>query len=242
MTGCRDLQSRLSQFADGDLADADRAAIESHVAECAECRAVLQDLERLRRAAAALGPITPPDHVWLEVAGQIQLEPGHSVVAPARTGRGAARQWLGLAAALVVITIGAYFVVRQTPATPAPAAGNVQAAGSVEAITEELALATQHYDNAISQLETLVKSDDGTLDPAMASILQQNIKTIDAAISESRTALDQNPNSEPARESLFDALRRKVGVLQATVTLMNEMRKGDQAAAAEAAAAFGKKS
>jgi hypothetical protein len=31
-------------------------------------------------------------------------------------------------------------------------------------------------------------------------------------------------------------------VLQATVTLMNEMRKGNQAGAAEAAAAFGRKS
>jgi len=72
--------------------------------------------------------------------------------------------------------------------------------------------------------------------------LRQNIQTIDVAIAESRTALSKNPGSEPARASLFEALRRKVGVLQATVTLMNEMRKGNQAGAAAAAAVFGKKS
>ena len=73
-------------------------------------------------------------------------------------------------------------------------------------------------------------------------MLRQNIKTINAAIEESRTALVQNPGNDPARDSLFEALRRKVVVLQATVNLMNEMRKGNQAGAVEAAAAFAKKS
>ena len=59
---------------------------------------------------------------------------------------------------------------------------------------------------------------------------------------ESRMALASNPESEPARESLFEALRRKVGVLQATVSLMNQMRQGNPAGAADAAAGLGRKS
>ena len=55
---------------------------------------------------------------------------------------------------------------------------------------------------------------------------------IDKAIVDSRTALKSNPDSEPARETLLDALQRKISVLQTTVALMNEMRKGDAAAAA----------
>jgi hypothetical protein len=76
----------------------------------------------------------------------------------------------------------------------------------------------------------------------MAETLRQNLQTINAAIDESRAALEQNPTSPLVQESLFDALRRKVVVLQATVNLMNEMRKGNQTGAIEAAAAFGKKS
>jgi hypothetical protein len=103
-------------------------------------------------------------------------------------------------------------------------------------------VATQDYEKVIGQLEALAASDGSTLNPTAIAALKESTQTIDAAIAESRTALTQNPGSEAARESLLEALRRKVGVLQATVSLMNEMRKGNQAGVAAAAAEFGKKS
>jgi hypothetical protein len=247
MTICRDVEPQLSQLVDGLLPDAAaQATVRQHLENCAACRGLLQDLERLRRASRGLGPIAPPDHVWLEVAGQLRLTEHPSAPLPHRTvpvTRAALVQWIGLAAALVIVTAGAYMFVRPDPASaPLTAGGNAQPSGTVEAVAEELTLATKHYENAIAELEALAKSDAGTLDPTVAKTLAQNIQTIDQAIAASRGALAQEPGSEPARESLFEALRRKVGVLQATVTLMNEMRKGNQAGAAEAVAAFGKKS
>jgi len=245
MTICDEVQSQLSLLVDGQQPErAAQALVRSHLETCASCRGALQDLERLRRAAASLGPMTPPDHVWLEVAGQIRLSPSP---APAETAprresprRAALAQWIGLAAALVIVTLGYYAIQRVSGGETT--GGNVQPAGTVEAVAEELNQATEHYEKAVAELEALAKSDATALDPAIAATLKQNIQTIDVAIAESRTALSKNPGSEPARASLFEALRRKVGVLQATVTLMNEMRKGNQAGAAEAAAAFGKKS
>ncbi len=52
--------------------------------------------------------------------------------------------------------------------------------------------------------------------------------------------MTDSPESQPARTSLFEALRNKVNLLQHTVVLMNEMRKGDAGGAAEAAAGLGK--
>ena len=49
---------------------------------------------------------------------------------------------------------------------------------------------------------------------------------------ESRQALDSQPTSELAQESLFEAFRRKVALLEDTIGLINEMRQGDQAGAA----------
>jgi len=251
MTICEEVQSQLSLLVDGQLPErGTQGLVRSHLEACAACRGALQDLERLRRAAAALGPMTPPDHVWLEVAGQMRLSPAPTpeVAEPVRRARARAAivQWIGLAAALVIATLGYYGLQRaaggDTPAGSVQPAGNVQPAGTVEAVAEELRLATEHYENAVAELEALAKADAGTLDPDVAATLRQNIQTIDVAIAESRTALSKNPGSEPARASLFEALRRKVGVLQATVTLMNEMRKGNQAGAAAAAAVFGKKS
>ena len=244
MATCSDIQPRLSEFADGGFDRAERAEIDAHLSHCPACRGLYQDLQRLRRAAAALGGITPPDHVWLQVAGQTRLDRPAGAPSSARPVRRAAiGQWAGLAAALVLVTIGTHYFTRNAPPAPQPAtAGNPAATAAVERIAEELSLATKHYDKAIVELEALMKSESGTLDAQMDSTLKQMINETNVAIAESRQALEQKPTSESARESLFEALRRKVVVLQATVNLMNEMRKGNQTGAVEAAAAFGRKS
>ncbi|MFI5178901.1 MAG: zf-HC2 domain-containing protein [Vicinamibacterales bacterium] len=242
---CRDVEPRLSQFVDADLTADERAAVSRHLEGCAACRALVDDLTRVRDAARGLGPIPPPDHIWLEIAGQIRLgdRPTPAAVpAPSPARRSAAWQWIGLAAALVVITLGVFLVMRlETPksgaATPA---GNGQATGSVETVAQELGLALQHYDKAIAELEVLAKSNDGTIDPATAATLQKNLGVIDRAIAESRAALASDPQSQPAFDSLIDALRQKVGVLQTTVALMNEIRRGNQEGAARVVAGAGK--
>jgi hypothetical protein len=96
-----------------------------------------------------------------------------------------------------------------------------------------LRLAEQHYEKAISGLEKIAAAQQRELDPQVAATLQKNLGVIDQAISESRAALRAQPSSIPAQESLFEALRRKVGLLQDAIALMNEMRKGNQAGAAQ---------
>ena len=49
---------------------------------------------------------------------------------------------------------------------------------------------------------------------------------------ESRDALRIQPQSSLAQESLFEALRHKVALLQDTLALINEMRKGNEEGAA----------
>ncbi len=245
MTTCQDVRPRLSDLTDGGLVGGERADVTAHLEMCEACRGVLVDLESLRRAAAALGPIAPPDHLWLQVAGRARLErPAAPRPDAGVAGRAALGQWMALAAALVLITVGAHFFLRAVPDAreTGSVAGNAAGTTSVKRIADELALAMQHYDTAIVELEALAKSGSDVLDVQMAEALRQNIQTVNAAIEESRAALTDNPESSTARVSLFEALRRKVVVLQATVNLMNEMRKGNQTGAVEAAAVFAKKS
>jgi len=245
---CQDIRSQLSEFVDGTLPAPLQSAIDAHLPGCAGCTAIVDDLKQLRSAARELGPIDPPDHIWLEIAGQIQLDRVPDKGAPLhdRSPRHPVLQWIGLAAALIVVTVGVYlFQHIAQPRTPdsrtaATSAGNANAVGSVETFEQELKQAEEHYDKAIAELEAITRNSDGAIDPEVAKTLQKNLSTIDQAIADSRAALNTNPESEPARDSLFEALRRKVGVLQATVTLMNEMRNGNQAGAARAAAGIGK--
>lgn len=239
MTRCDDVQARLGDVIDGGAPPAEVAGIRAHIETCAACQALAADLERLRSAARGLGPITPPDHVWLQVAGQLRLDAqaADSGAASLAAGR-ATRQWLGIAAALVLITIGLYAAGRMaTPASP----GNVTAESTVESVDEELRLALDHYENAIAHLKSLAGESD-SLDPAVAAMLDQNMAIIDTALTESKAALLDDPASQPARASLFEALSQKVNVLQATAVLINEMRQGNAEGAAEAAAGIGRKS
>jgi hypothetical protein len=245
MTMCDEIQPRLGDLVDGTLDAADRDAVEAHVRACERCAGVVRDFDLLRRAARSLGPIDPPPHVWLEIAGQLRqaIPPAPVALAP-KTGVAPAWHWAGLAAALVVVTTGTYvFLQLERPApTRAPAAAPGAASGSVQVFADELTEAMTHYEKAIAELELITKTNNGSLDPTLAATLQKNLLVIDDAIAESRTAFTREPTSVPARDSLLEALQRKVSVLQETVALMNEIRQGDQAGAAHVAAGFPKKS
>ena len=65
-----------------------------------------------------------------------------------------------------------------------------------------------------------------------ADVLNANLTVIDGAITESRAALQTEPDNPMAQESLFDALRSKLELLQDVVSLINEMRKGNPEGAA----------
>ena len=67
----------------------------------------------------------------------------------------------------------------------------------------------------------------------MAGTLDRNLQILDQAIAESSDALQKEPQNVAARNSLFEALQRKISLLQDTITLMNEMRKGNAAGVAQ---------
>lgn len=226
MTECNEIEPRLSEFVDGTLEPDADARVTSHVARCPRCQGLAADLTRLRDRARDLGPITPPDHVWLEVAGQIRLDglPVAHAAHRTRAARSGGRQWLGLAAALVLVTLGVWLVQRAPASLGGEPAGGLS---SVDVVRSELELAMQHYEKAIATLETMAEGGDDSLDPVVASTLRTNLTVLNRAIAESRQALADDPGSVPARDSLFEALRQKVVLLQATVTLINEMRKGN---------------
>ena len=152
--------------------------------------------------------------------------------------------WLAAAAALV---LAAVIGLRYTPArhgdAPAPAAAGaaVSAGEAVQSIETELRQAEAHYENAIKGLEVIANSEQSELDPRTAATLQRNLAVIDQAISESRAAVRSQPASEPAQQSLIDGFKIKIGLLQDTVALINEMRKGNEAGAARVASGLKQK-
>jgi hypothetical protein len=241
---CHEIVLRLSDHLDGLLPTDQAAELTGHLRACEACRGVFADLTRVRDAARSLGPITPPAHVWLEIAGRIQLDQaadtkGVVPSAPRAGAPAAAWQWMGLAAALVLVTSAVYVVARPDGPTVAPVVtavdSNAEDVPTVETVEDTLRRAEAEYERAIAQLEQIVRSGSEDVSADALDTLQRNVTTIDSAIAESRAALTDNPASQPARTSLFEALGNKVSLLQNTVVLMNEMRQGDAGAAADTA-------
>ena len=143
------------------------------------------------------------------------------------------------AAVLLAAAIGVQMarLGRQTPATDAAVArsGAADTAASATAVETELRQAEAHYEKAIKGLEQIAKADGGELDPRTAATLQKNLAVIDQAISESRAAIRAQPASDSAQQSLMENFKTKVALLQDTVALINEMRKGNDAGAARIA-------
>lgn len=241
---CSQYLAAIQEYVDGTLGPIRRAELEQHLAGCDACRALAGDLERIREGASALGATAPPDGLWLQIAGRLRQEGRIRDATPARR-RVPTAAWAAIAATLIIAIGGAVFVLRSggsrapapaaitTTAAAQPAGSNAPDAKSVQSVQNELTMAETQYQTAISHLEQIAKDNQSALDPQTARTLQKNLAITDMAIADSSAAVHAEPTSVAAREALFDALRQKVSLLQDTISLINEMRKGNNAGAAQ---------
>jgi anti-sigma factor RsiW len=241
---CDAYEQDLVDIVDGTVDPLRQREVERHLDACAACRTLVADLRAIQAGAMTLERLEPPARVWQRIQERLANESPAAGAAGPRPWSAPVvvwRPWLGAAAALLLATaIGVYSLVGRNTApggsqqatggsatvTPAPATEELVA--SVEA---DLQAAEAHYEKAILGLEQIARTDNDALDPQVAAVLQKNLSLIDQAIEESRAAVRAQPASVNAQESLFDAMRNKVALLQQTVELINEMRKGNQAEA-----------
>jgi hypothetical protein len=78
-----------------------------------------------------------------------------------------------------------------------------------------------------------VKQSADAAGPETAKVLQSELEVMNQAIAERQAALLSNPQSAQANRSYYELLRQKIRFLQDTIALMNEMRQGDAAGAAQ---------
>ena len=224
----RGFEAQVDDYVDGALPDAARMALEEHLALCPSCRALAADLRAIRGAALSLERHDPPPHVWTRIAASVDGGSRHALLA----GWLGAWQPLAAAAAGILLASGLWWVGdRLTPERPGWHA-ETPAAAYAYPLPASYREAEQQYVDAIAGLEQITAAEQAALDDDTAGVVQANLTVLDQAIVESRTALQTEPQSEVAQQSLFEALRQKVALLQETLALINEMRKGNEEGAA----------
>ena len=216
-------ETAIHDFVDDALDAHERAEIERHLESCAACRQVVDDLREIRSVAASLEPRDPPVRVWTRLERAIKLAAAHpSSVAATRSYK----------TLVVWLAAAPQQAASQTTASAPQASTEASATEAAQSVETELRQAEDHYEKAIKGLEQIAAAEKGVFDPRTAATLQKNLAVIDQAIGESRAALRSEPTSEPAQQSLMENFKAKMGLLQDTVALINEMRKGNDAGAA----------
>jgi anti-sigma factor RsiW len=218
----------IGDYLDDTLSPSARAQVDAHLAACVACRGLVADLREVGRAVAALKPVNPPARAWARIAAALaHAQPtGRPVASPARRPAEAGRYvtWLAAAAALVLATFVGLRIARSVEG---PAATSTTESATAQSVEAELVQAERHYQRAINGLEQIANAGKGTLDARTTATLATNLAVVDQAISESRAALNAQPESEPAQASLLENLKTKIALLENTVALINDMRKGE---------------
>jgi anti-sigma factor RsiW len=216
---CDTYDAALGDYVDGTIDTTTARTLAAHLASCSRCRALAEDLGAIRSAAQTLEPQAPPARTWHRIAAAVE-EDGRA--------RGLAwLRWQPLAsAAVLLVSLATWWMVH--PATTPPVPADTAGVTADESRDFDLQSTEEHYQSAIAGLEQIAIAGGDQLDPQTADILKVNLTVIDTAIGESRAALQTEPASDVAQQSLFTALNTKLALLQDTVALINEMRQGDQ--------------
>jgi anti-sigma factor RsiW len=231
---------KLSDYLDDELEAAERAAVDAHLRECADCSSVLNDLRRViaLAQAAAVDARPPQADLWTGVAGRIDrirqprrvsltvTQLAAAAVLVAAVSGGLAWQFAppfggqGLRSA----TSATDDVARAFPGSPERGTreggrpADVGAADSGVAIVG-VSLADDQYDAAVADLERALKQGRGKLDKATIAVVEQNLQTIDQAIAQAREALASDPANSYLSGHLVEARRRKLDLLRRATAL-----------------------
>jgi hypothetical protein len=209
-----------------------RQALETHLSECAACRQIVDETQAIRDAAVLLERHVPSPQTWNRIAAAVDADRRR----PWWQIGGMRLPQLAAAAVAVAIIVGVAVMAWRdlaplgTESAPRIVAENTTPSDVVPSVNDEYRLAEEQYVEAIAGLEQ--QADTAQLTPDVADVVQANLTVVNQAIDESRAALEAEPESQVAQESLFDAFRSKVELLQNALVLINEMRQGDQEAAA----------
>ncbi len=187
------------------------------------------ELRAIVRAAAELPTLSPSRDLWSGIAARIEAP---VVALPTRTVAPAARlPWRRLAIAaslLVAVTAGVtYSLVKHNASAELAASGDSSAVeapltgvpvqpASMQA-TEQAT--EQTFDREIGAMRKIVDERRKELDPATVSVLEKNLKVIDAAIAESKSALAKDPASAFLMDRLTHAYDTKLQLLRGVASI-----------------------
>jgi tetratricopeptide (TPR) repeat protein len=217
-------ESQLHDYLDGLLPPDMVEAMDAHLAGCDACQAELAALAELLDDLASLPDEARPERdLWGGIEARISEAPGEveepEVAVIPLTPRLAARRRISLtvgqllAAGIVLASISAGTVWMALGSGAVPDAMPAMAGGQPEGLMQ-VDQAYQDYDEAVEELEEILRQGRQVLDPRTVLVLEESLAEIDAAIEDAREALAADPASPELAWALTNNMKKKLGVLR----------------------------
>jgi predicted anti-sigma-YlaC factor YlaD len=212
---CAHAHKLIGDQLEGTIGAADKASLQKHLAECPDCRELLNDFKAIAESVRELPKREPSARVWTGVLAGVGLsgrEPSRGRAAePSWAERfflhGRARTAWAAALLLAIIAGGVAVGIRiGRGSAPALSAEDKSTLSSLEE-------AAKHYRLAIEALQAAITTQKASVDPLIVAALARNLGEIDGVIRSCRTAVESNPNDLTARAYLLDAYKDKVEFL-----------------------------
>lgn len=196
----------------GDWMDDERSpSAASHVSACPRCRALIADLEMIRKAGALLPEEEPPARVWSAIKSQLEKERLIRTPGRARSARwerfgsfGAFRPALA-GAYLSLVIIGAALLGTQMK--------------TVNRADQE-AVWLEHAQTTITPLAADLTVAETKVLPALrapgndvTATLNHNLAIVDNMISMCEKSVREDPQNEMTRDYLYTAYQQKADLL-----------------------------
>jgi hypothetical protein len=192
--------TQINDLVDESLPTHELTQALQHVNSCAQCRAEVEALRTmLHRIAQLPVAITPQRDLRSDMWAKVDRKTLWSFRYP-----------LAAAAVLLIALSSAITVLVLRPAgAPEIRVTETQATPSVDLVSLE-----REYSQEVEELQRTLRQDRASLSPETVRILEENLRIIDAAIQEARTALASDPQSGMLGELLRSAYQRKVELLK----------------------------
>jgi hypothetical protein len=210
---CQELEQVLDQRSAGTLTPEAAA----HVEACANCRALVSDLDAIQEAAGRLGQedleLAPPERLWVNLRAQLEAEGliRESREDKERVTAGWFGVWWGgisrpaLAGAYVaLLLVAAVFVGLKSDFGPGASQQTAMLAAATASVNSEL------KDVESGAMKGLPKGD-----PDLSATLRHNLEVVDNFIALCEKSVREEPKSELAREYLYGAYQQKAELLSA---------------------------
>jgi len=200
-TNCNEFLNQLEQWMEGERSADARA----HLRTCADCRHIVEDLDSIHETARVIGATetAPSEQLWASLC--VQLEHEGLIHTQQRHWTQAVAEWFEGVFSVVPrpALAGAYLValVGIGLALAVPGYRRFNWGGNSTRLSARLNRA---------ELDTIAMVES---DPAVTASLEKNLAIVDNYIALCEKSVQEDPESEIARDYLYDAYQQKADLL-----------------------------